>query len=177
MKRMSSPEFDLDRFLPYRLAVLASAVSGDLGAIYGAQHGITIPEWRVLCHLSQFEKVSVREIHARVDMDKSKVSRAAARLVQSGYVRKAEGREDRRLVSLTLTRRGRRLMDRIVPMALAFEAELTAGLAPEEAAALESALAKLMDGARRLRAQAAARAAEAPEDEADLPQAGFAGGA
>lgn len=172
---MSSAEFHLDRFLPYRLAVLASAVSADLGAIYGEEHGVTIPEWRVLCHLSQFEKVSVREIHARVDMDKSKVSRAAARLVQAGYVRKAEGREDRRLVALSLTRKGRRLMDLIVPRALAFEAELAAELTPEEAAALDRALDKLGDAALRRRAQAAARAAEAPGDDAGPRRA--AGGA
>ena len=51
---------------------------------YGAESGISIPEWRVLAHLAEGGPVSVRDIHARVDMDKSKVSRAAARLEEAG---------------------------------------------------------------------------------------------
>ena len=37
-------------------------------------------EWRVIANLTQKEAVSVRDIFERVDMDKSKVSRAASRL-------------------------------------------------------------------------------------------------
>ncbi|TYO91473.1 MarR family winged helix-turn-helix transcriptional regulator [Oceanicella actignis] len=147
-------EFILDDFLPYRLAVLASAASRKLAAIYGAEHGISIPEWRVLCHLSQVEQVSVREIHGRVDMDKSKVSRAAARLAAAGYVRKAPDPEDRRLVALSLTPAGRRLMDEIAPKALAFERRMRAALAPEEAAAFDRALDKLLASLRDAPAEA-----------------------
>ena len=72
--------FDLSAFLPYQLAVVASRVSKGFAERYRAEFGLTIPEWRVLAHMAQFDAVSVREIQARVDMDKSKVSRAAARL-------------------------------------------------------------------------------------------------
>ena len=80
--------FVLDDFLPYRLSVAASRVSRRFARRYGAESGISIPEWRVLAHLAEGGPVSVRDIHARVDMDKSKVSRAAARLEEAGLVRK-----------------------------------------------------------------------------------------
>ncbi len=76
--------------------------------------------------------------------DRSKVSRAAARLAAAGYVSKEGDAGDRRLVSLSLTPRGRALMDAIVPRALAFEAEMTADLTEDEAAAFARALSKLM---------------------------------
>ena len=125
--------FKLDAFLPYRLAVAASHVSREFAALYQEQFGISLPEWRILAHLSQIEKVSVRDIHDRVDMDKSKVSRAAARLERAGLVEKLLNPEDRRLVSLSLTEEGRTLVGKIIPIALAFQERLIdrLGDAPE----------------------------------------------
>ena len=58
---------DLDRFLPYLVNVLASRLSRELAAIYEAQFGVSIPEWRLIAHLAQNGNISVREIHERVD--------------------------------------------------------------------------------------------------------------
>jgi DNA-binding MarR family transcriptional regulator len=74
--------------------------------------------------------VSVREIHERVDMDKSKVSRAAARLESSGLIEKRENPEDRRLLDMRLTAKGRNLIARIVPIADAYQTQLAALLGP-----------------------------------------------
>ena len=116
--------FDLNDFLPYRLAVASSQISREFAALYRKEFGISLAEWRILAHLSQTEKVSVRDIHERVDMDKSKVSRAAARLEQAGLLEKLTNRGDRRLVSLSLTAEGRALIGRIIPMALTFQEHL-----------------------------------------------------
>lgn len=116
--------FDLSDFLPYQLAVASSRISREFAERYRAEFGLTIPEWRVLAHLAQSDAVSVREIHARVDMDKSKVSRAAARLEASGLIEKRENVEDRRLLDMRLTAKGRDLIARIVPIADAFQSDL-----------------------------------------------------
>ncbi len=138
------PGLDLDRFLPYQVSLLAARLSAALSRVYAERFGITIPEWRVIAHLSQHRKVSVREVQARVGMDKSKVSRAAARLETAGLVEKRVNPGDRRLVELSLTRKGRRLFSEIAPLALAFEADLVAALPEAEAAALRSAVAALL---------------------------------
>lgn len=124
-------QFDLLTFLPYQLAVAASRVSRDFAERYRREFGLSIPEWRVLAHLSQAGSVSVREIHARVDMDKSKVSRAAARLEAAGWIAKRPHQTDGRLVDLTLTEAGRDLVARILPEARAFQADLEARLGPD----------------------------------------------
>lgn len=139
-----SAGFDLERFLPYRLNVLASRVSRDLARQYERKFGISIPEWRVLAHLAQNRDVSVREIHERVDMDKSKVSRAAARLESLALIEKKEHAGDRRLVDLRLTARGLALFAEIAPLALAFEADLFAGLDAEERRIFERVMTKLL---------------------------------
>ncbi|MCF8511383.1 MAG: MarR family transcriptional regulator [Rhodobacteraceae bacterium] len=137
--------FDLSAFLPYQLAVASSRISREFAERYRAEFGLSIPEWRVLAHLAQSDAVSVREIHARVDMDKSKVSRAAARLETSGLIEKRENAEDRRLLDMRLTDKGRALIARIVPIADAYQAEMLAQLG-DHAPAFRAALLMLYEG-------------------------------
>lgn len=136
-------DFDLNSFLPYQLSVLAARVSLGFSDLYKQKFGISIPEWRVVAHLSQAGSVSVREIHQRVDMDKSKVSRAASRLEAAGYISKKINGNDRRLVELELTQKGRDMIAELTPMAQAYEAsvlETLADQAPDFRTALNTLL-------------------------------------
>ncbi len=137
-------DFDLDAFLPYQLAVLAARVSHGFSDLYQQRFGITIPEWRVVAHLSQAGSVSVREIHERVDMDKSKVSRAASRLEVAGYISKKINGNDRRLVELELTQKGQDMINELTPIAQEYEANVLATLG-EHAPCFRSALDTLLN--------------------------------
>lgn len=137
-------DFDLDSFLPYRLAVAAGRVSRAFADRYRREFGISIPEWRVLAHLAQEGAISVREIHARLEMDKSKVSRAASRLVAAGLVIKRNNDKDGRLVALELTDGGRTLFARISLVAEDYQAELLSRLGPD-AESLMRALDRIGD--------------------------------
>ena len=136
--------FDLSAFLPYQLAVVSSRISRAFAERYKREFGLSIPEWRVLAHLAGGDAVSVREIHARVDMDKSKVSRAAARLEQAGLIEKRDHAGDKRLLDMRLTAKGQELMARIVPIADAYQEELMARLG-EDAAPFRAALLRLLE--------------------------------
>tara|TARA_R110002096_G_scaffold24713_7_gene77750 strand:- start:167 stop:646 length:480 start_codon:yes stop_codon:yes gene_type:complete len=134
--------FYLSEFLPYKLAVAAARVSRDFAEIYRTEFGLSVPEWRVLAHLTHEGAVSVRDIQARVDMDKSKVSRAATRLEAAGLIRKDENPNDGRLVKLSLTPEGVAVMARLIPLAQAFQDRLLSDLGPE-AASLQANLSKI----------------------------------
>ena len=121
-------DFNLDEFLPYKIAELSRRVSGRFSRHYRERYGISVAEWRVVAHLSQETAVSVREIHNRVGMDKPKVSRAASRLEASGYVKKVVNEHDRRLVELSLTPKGRDMINTLAPIAAAYQKELTSAL-------------------------------------------------
>jgi len=127
--------FHLDEFLPYRLTIAAQQVSRRLARLYAGE-GLSVPEWRVLAHLNHSGVVSVRDIHDRVSLDKSVVSRAATRLDRAGLLRKSVDAGDRRLVALELTPEGRALMARLSVLAEGFQAQLMAELGPEAAATL-----------------------------------------
>ena len=138
-----SPGFDLDAFLPYQLAVLSVRISRGFSTLYQHKFGISVAEWRVVAHLSQAGTVSVREIHERVDMDKSKVSRAASRLEATGYITKTANPEDGRLVALALTAKGRAMIDDLAPLARAYQDSVLAELGPD-APAFRAAIERLL---------------------------------
>lgn len=137
--------FNLDDFLPYRLSVAATRVSRRFAELYSAEAGLSVPEWRVLAHLSQAGAVSVRDIHARVHLDKSIVSRAASRLREAGLIGKSGHETDRRLIVLELTPEGHALMERLSRIADEFQAELIADLG-DDAAAIDRGLRRLASG-------------------------------
>lgn len=141
---MSDPaDFDLNAFLPYRLNAAAARVSRAFAERYRAEFGISIPEWRVLAHLFQSGDVSVRDIEARADMEKSKVSRTATRLESAGYISKSVNDADRRLLLLRLTPKGQELVARLIPVAIQFQTELRGQLGAQ-AQALDSGLTALL---------------------------------
>ena len=139
-------DFILSDFLPYQLSVLSARISREFSALYRERFGISVAEWRVVAHLSQTdEPVSVREIHLRVDMDKSKVSRAASRLESRGFVIKQVSASDRRLVALQLSPLGQAMIGELAPLARQFEREYLKRLGSggrEFRSALETMLAE-----------------------------------
>lgn len=137
-------DFELSRFLPYRMNVLSERLSQGLASQYRKEFGISVAEWRVLSHLSQSDQVSIRDIQQRVNLEKSKVSRAASRLENSGLVKKRVDANDRRLLQLSLTAKGRKLMEKIVPVALAYQSRLEK-LLGDKFDDFEIAMARLME--------------------------------
>ena len=135
---------NLDHFLPYQLNVLASRVSNELAQVYAARFGLSVAEWRVIAHLAHNREVSVRDIQRRVDMDKSKVSRAATHLEETGLIKKRVNAQDRRLIKLVLTSKGERVFEQIVPLALDYQAQLLAKLSAAEASAFRAMVDRLL---------------------------------
>lgn len=120
------PSFDLQDFAPYRLAAAAEKLSQGFASQYRDEFGISVTEWRVLAHLAQAGDVSVRDIESGVGLEKSKVSRAATRLQAAGYIAKRINRNDKRLLQLSLSAEGHSLMEKLIPRAIAFQAQLEA---------------------------------------------------
>lgn len=142
---LSAANFDIADFMPYRLAVAARVFSEEVAAIYREKFELSIPEWRVLAHLMKEGKASVRDIEARVTMEKSKVSRAADRLKERGLLTKRADTMDRRLVHIELTADGEALMAELIPMVVALQRDFEARLG-EDFAGLDRALTRILQG-------------------------------
>ncbi|MCU0929290.1 MAG: MarR family transcriptional regulator, partial [Burkholderiaceae bacterium] len=114
---------DLQRFFPYRLAVLADAVSRAVADVYEQRFDLGRDEWRVLAALAQ-GPMKTGDVIAHTTLDKMQVSRAVARLEGHGLVERELHADDRRARVLRLTPAGRALFRRIAPLAQAREAFL-----------------------------------------------------
>jgi DNA-binding MarR family transcriptional regulator len=135
---------DLDRFLPYRLDILAEAVSRTLSRIYKERYGLAVPEWRVLAHLGQYAPITAKAIGAHSRMHKTKISRAIAELERLGFASRSESDQDRREELLALTAKGKAAYDDLAPQAAEFSRHLLDDLSAAERKALESAIDRLL---------------------------------
>jgi DNA-binding MarR family transcriptional regulator len=141
---MVKTALDLDSFLPYRLDILADAVSRALSRLYKDRYGLAVPEWRVLAHLGQYAPITAKAIAAHSRMHKTKVSRAVAELERLGFVRRADSDKDRREEPLSLTVKGKAAYDDLAPKAADFARHLLDDLSAGERRALESAIDRLL---------------------------------
>jgi DNA-binding MarR family transcriptional regulator len=139
-------QVDLLRFVPFRLNRLAAEVSRDLAGVYSDQFGIDITEWRVLATLGMSEPRSAQFIVRCTRTHKSKISRAVTRLALAGLIEGVPNHEDRRETQLRMTKKGRALYEKLVPIVLNYEQRLLSSLGEDELRGLELALDKLEKG-------------------------------
>jgi DNA-binding MarR family transcriptional regulator len=137
---------ELESFLPYQLSIVSNTVSQAIADDYQQRYDLGVTEWRVMAVLARFDGLSAREVAERTAMDKVAVSRALARLVAAGRVRRHTHHDDKRRSVLGLTAAGWRIHDDVAPLARARERELLARLEPQEREWLRRILDKLMPG-------------------------------
>lgn len=141
---------DLDDFFPYRLSVVQQEISRSIAQVYTRNYGLMRHDWRVMAALGCDQPLSANGVAERTNMDKVQVSRAIARLRQSGLVVQEQDTEDRRRSSLRLTPEGQRIYQEIVPLVRSREDELLTAISPAELRRLDTVLGKLHRRAREL---------------------------
>lgn len=153
MKSQSSAPNDvflLEEFLPYELSIAANRTSRLFARHYSEAFGLTIAQWRVLAVVGRFGLLSPGVVADRTEMDKVKVSRAAASLVARGLLAQEPDPLDGRARRLRLSREGARVHAAIVPLARGLEAKLAGGLTEAEWSCLRACLRKLNAHVRSL---------------------------
>ena len=135
---------ELERFVPYQLSIVSNTVSQAIAGDYEERHDLGVTEWRVLAVLARFDGLSAREVAERTAMDKVAVSRALARLVEAGRVRRHTHESDKRRSVLGLTDAGWKIHDDVAPRARQRERELLERLDDQERVWLARILGKLM---------------------------------
>jgi DNA-binding MarR family transcriptional regulator len=129
--------------VPFRLNRLAAAVSQHLSAVYRARFALEIPEWRVMATVGQDLGCTAQHVADSTRMHKTRVSRAIAQLARRGLIERVASERDRRERALRLTRTGRRLYAKLVPLALARERALLACMSGAERRSLLRGLDRL----------------------------------
>ena len=143
------PVLELERFLPYRLSVLSNRLSNAIARCYQERFQLSVTEWRVIAVLGRFPGLSANEVAERTAMDKVAVSRAVARLLESGRLQRDLHDADRRRSVLELSPAGYEIFRAVAPLALAYETALLEALEPQERDMLLALLDKLGANAKR----------------------------
>jgi len=140
---MTKHRLQLDRFAPYRLSVLSNHVSAAFARHYAERFKLTIPEWRVTAVLGESPGLSARQVTVRTAMDKVQVSRAVAGLIAAGRVARTPDDRDGRVAHLQLTRAGRAVYEKIIPLALRLEEDFLTALSKTERKEFDRLITKL----------------------------------
>jgi len=144
---------ELEKFFPYRLAVLAEQVSLATAQVYRERFSLSRDDWRVLAALADQGEVRAADVKDRTTLDKMQVSRALARLEAAGLVARAADPDDGRAWRVRLLPAGTALYRKIVPMVQAREDYLLSDLTPQELEVLAGAIDKVEARARQLTRQ------------------------
>jgi DNA-binding MarR family transcriptional regulator len=140
----------IGQFLTFQLMRLANAAKSNVTRKYLADFGLSVPEWRLLAMTIRFEPVRFSELVANSSIDKGQASRTlqvltkrsliSAQSLGGGPRRPAESGAP---VILTVTRKGRRLYETLLPVAQRNQARLLHLLTRQERKSLYVALNKL----------------------------------
>jgi DNA-binding MarR family transcriptional regulator len=146
-------QFELEQFLPYRLSVLTNTISQGIARDYRERHDIGVTEWRILAVLGRFPGLTASEVTERTAMDKVAISRGVKSLTEKGLLERRTDAGDRRRQRLFITdKRGRQVLNEIIPRARRYERQLLQTLSGRELTALSDVLHKLQQQAGELRA-------------------------
>ncbi|MEE8344769.1 MAG: MarR family winged helix-turn-helix transcriptional regulator [Woeseiaceae bacterium] len=145
-------ELILENFLPYQLSILSNTISSTITTAYNKQFGLSIPQWQVIAVLGRFPGLSAVEVAERALMDKVAVSRAVTKLIDTGRVDRQFADADRRRSILRLSEEGKRVHDKIAPLALKFEEDLLHALSHDEIQTLSVIMKRLLARARLISA-------------------------
>ena len=105
---------------------------------------VGIGQWAVLLHLWGNDGMTQAQLARRVAIEQPTMVRTIDRMERDGLVTRTPDPSDRRAMRITLTERGWKLRDDLVPLAAKVNMAATEGLTDEEVTTLRRLLAKLL---------------------------------
>jgi DNA-binding MarR family transcriptional regulator len=140
----AAPAYTIEAATPYLLNRIANRLNRLLVDELKSQ-GMTFRDWRVLAFLAATDRRTIVELAEYSVIPHSTLSRLLDRMARNGLVKRTSAAHDLRAVALSLTAAGRKRYERILPLALALNAELMRGFTPDERRTLAALLGRMRD--------------------------------
>jgi len=112
--------------------------------------GLSMPQFSILMQLHYKGPCGLSQISERFDISAAAASQLAEKLVQSGYLERAEDPNDRRAKNLKLSANGAKLVEDGIQERYRWMDELATGMKPEDRAKVVEALTILTQAARQM---------------------------
>ena len=145
MRSTSRPR-DIQRELGFLVGRLASAMRTGLSRELAA-FNVTSAQWAILEACYEGEADTLTSLSRVVPIDSASISRQVDRLARAGLVLRRRSTRDRRLVNLSLTDAGSRLVPELMQRVQANNAKFLAGIAEHEQQAVLRTLQRMLDNA------------------------------
>ena len=139
----AQPELQLQQFLTYRLARVQAKLNAQASRLLRDTAGITLTQWRILALIGIEGLQRSADLSRLAALDKGMISRNVKLLLQDELVLTEGDENDQRAQTLVLTEKGRKLVDRTLPVMRKRQALLRGALDAGELATLYRALDKL----------------------------------
>ena len=140
---------DLDAVINAVLNATQAFVGVALRSLEATRAGITLPQYRTLAVLDAEGEQNVRDLATLLGVDRSTATRMCGRLASAGLIERRTDPLDGRAVVISLTRRGRKVVNDVTAARRNEIASLLRGVSPPRRAQLIDLLTEFADLATR----------------------------
>lgn len=123
---------DIDNYAPFLLNAVSNAWQRQTSAIYRSRFDLGIVEWRIIAMLNIEPEITANRICEVIRLDKAAVSRSLKLLEERGLAGYEASATDPRKRRWWLTNAGQEAHAELLAVALKCEAQMLAGVPPEE---------------------------------------------
>ena len=135
----------ISNILCFRLGALTRRIYRHYNTLF-SEYGITVTQSFILFDLLFHEPSNVKDIAFRVQLDSSAITGLVDRLTKENFVERKADPSDRRGLLILLTATGRKLEEKLAPIAEEFNKNMHEILIPEDMEAFERSLDRLERG-------------------------------
>lgn len=140
---LSNPQLELFEYLPYLINRVGVALVERFERKTLKRHHLNIAMWRVLVALSRRPEQRQIDLALKTSIEVSTMSRLVTRSVRMGLVTRTRSNNSSREVLVSLSSKGRALVDRLIPMAMALEKDVVAGFSEIELVTVRKILQRM----------------------------------
>ena len=128
---MKKLNYSLERRIPYLTNRLASAIN-EVFSLDLAKEKLTIANWRVLSILHDIGDQKLIELSMHTSIDASTLSRLTESMQRRRLIEKKRSKLSKREITVSLTTRGKELVEALTPRALEYEKIIVQGSSEQE---------------------------------------------
>jgi DNA-binding MarR family transcriptional regulator len=127
----------------YLLRRAGKLVTGRIEALF-VEEDVSFVQWVILMHLRDGLSMTSAELCQHLCHDSGALTRVVDQMEKRGLIRRERNRKDRRMVSLALTKEGRKVIERHLPRLVALYNGLLSDFSAQEADMLIGLLTRII---------------------------------
>jgi len=136
----------LDQSAGYLINMTALLLKREMnGALNNNKINVTPEQWAILNRLSENSGLSQKEVAKRTFKDNANITRILDKLEKKGLIKRLMDKNDRRVWKIHITEEGKKVRDKVEPLAEEILKKATEGIDPKDVQTFNSAAKKMLE--------------------------------